>query len=38
MTPHLAGASRESAQLAAELAAADIARYLAGEPLRYALN
>lgn len=38
VTPHLAGASRESAQLAAELAAADIARYLAGEPLRYALN
>lgn len=38
VTPHLAGASRESAQLAAELGAADIARYLAGEPLRYALN
>lgn len=38
VTPHLAGASQESAQLAAELGAADIARYLAGEPLRNALN
>lgn len=38
VTPHLAGASRESAQLAAELGAADIARWLAGEPLRHALN
>ncbi|MFT4216023.1 MAG: 2-hydroxyacid dehydrogenase [Micropruina sp.] len=38
LTPHLAGASRESAQLAAELGAADIARWLAGEPLKYALT
>lgn len=38
VTPHLAGASRESAHLAAELGAADIARWLAGEPLRHALN
>ncbi len=38
VTPHLAGASRESAQLAAELGAADIARWLAGEPLVHALN
>ena len=38
VTPHLAGASRQSAHLAAELGAADIARYLAGQPLRYALN
>ena len=38
VTPHLAGASRESAQLAAELGAADIARWLAGEPLAHALN
>lgn len=38
VTPHLAGASRESAQLAAELGAADIARWIAGEPLRHPLN
>lgn len=38
VTPHLAGASRESAHLAAELGAADIARYLRGEPLVNALN
>jgi len=38
VTPHLAGASRQSAQLAAELGAADIARYVAGEPLQHALN
>ncbi len=38
VTPHLAGASRQSAHLAAELGAADIARYLAGQPLRFALN
>ena len=38
ITPHLAGASRESAQLAAELGAADIARWLAGEPLKYVLT
>ncbi len=38
ITPHLAGAGRDSAQLAAELCAADIARFLAGQPLRFALN
>ena len=38
VTPHLAGASRQSAQLAAKLGAADIARYVAGEPLKHALN
>ena len=38
VTPHLAGASRQSAQLAAEKGAADIARFLRGEPLQYALN
>ena len=38
VTPHLAGASRQSAQLAAELGAADIARFLAGEPLVNPLN
>ena len=38
ITPHLAGASKESAQLAAELGAADIGRYLRGEPLGNALN
>lgn len=38
VTPHLAGASKQSAQLAAELGAADIARFLAGEPLLHRLN
>lgn len=37
-TPHLAGASKETAANAAEIVAADAARYLRGEPLRYLAN
>lgn len=33
MTPHLAGASKETAQRAATLVAAEVGRYLKGEPL-----
>lgn len=35
MTPHLAGASRGAAELAAELGARDIARFFAGEALEH---
>lgn len=35
MTPHLAGASKQTAQNAADLMAAEVRRYLNGEPLRY---
>ncbi|MEW9551423.1 2-hydroxyacid dehydrogenase [Nonomuraea sp. NPDC050783] len=33
MTPHLAGASKETARRAAAIVAADVARYVRGEPL-----
>ncbi|GAA3676575.1 2-hydroxyacid dehydrogenase [Nonomuraea antimicrobica] len=36
MTPHLAGASKETAQKAASIVAADVARYVRGEPLAHA--
>ncbi|WP_211266932.1 2-hydroxyacid dehydrogenase [Nonomuraea candida] len=35
MTPHLAGASKETAMKAAEIVAADVARYVRGEPLAH---
>ncbi|NUR91134.1 MAG: 2-hydroxyacid dehydrogenase [Nonomuraea sp.] len=35
MTPHLAGASKETAHKAAEIVAADVARYVRGEPLAH---
>ena len=38
MTPHLAGASRETAQKAAAIVAADVGRYLRGEPLAHCAN
>jgi D-3-phosphoglycerate dehydrogenase len=38
MTPHIAGASRPTAANAAGIPAGEAARYLRGEPLRYALN
>ncbi|MEU6857567.1 2-hydroxyacid dehydrogenase [Glycomyces sp. NPDC046736] len=38
MTPHLAGASRETAHNAAAITAAEVARFLAGEPLLHRQN
>ncbi|MGH3412434.1 MAG: 2-hydroxyacid dehydrogenase [Marmoricola sp.] len=38
MTPHLAGASRETAHNAGSIAAAEVARYLEGAPLQHCLN
>jgi D-3-phosphoglycerate dehydrogenase len=38
MTPHLAGASRETAQKAAAIVAADVGRYLRGEELAHCAN
>ncbi|MET8985073.1 2-hydroxyacid dehydrogenase [Nonomuraea wenchangensis] len=38
MTPHLAGASKETAAKAAAIVAADVARYVRGEPLRHVAN
>ncbi|OHV43451.1 2-hydroxyacid dehydrogenase [Pseudofrankia sp. BMG5.36] len=38
MTPHLAGASRETASNAADIIAADVARYLGDEPLLHCAN
>lgn len=38
MTPHLAGASRETAHNAAAITAAETARFLAGEPLLHRQN
>jgi len=38
MTPHLAGASRQTAANAARIVAADAARYLRGEPLLHRAN
>ena len=35
MTPHLAGASKETAANAAAIVAADVGRYLRGEPLAH---
>jgi D-3-phosphoglycerate dehydrogenase len=35
MTPHLAGASKETAVKAAAIVAADVARYVRGEPLAH---
>lgn len=38
LSPHLAGASRETAERAAVIAAAEVGRYLRGEPLRFVAN
>ncbi|MFG1700424.1 2-hydroxyacid dehydrogenase [Nonomuraea sp. NPDC049309] len=38
MTPHLAGASKETAKKAAEIVAADVARYVRGEPIAHLAN
>jgi D-3-phosphoglycerate dehydrogenase len=38
MTPHLAGASKETAVKAARIIAADVARYIRGEPLAHLAN
>jgi D-3-phosphoglycerate dehydrogenase len=38
MTPHIAGASRETAQKAARIVAAEVGRYVRGEPLAYCTN
>jgi D-3-phosphoglycerate dehydrogenase / 2-oxoglutarate reductase len=38
MTPHIAGCSRQTAEKAARIAAAEIGRYLRGEPLAHCLN
>jgi D-3-phosphoglycerate dehydrogenase len=38
LTPHLAGASKETAANAARIAAGEVGRYLRGEPLRYCAN
>ncbi|TDD44796.1 hydroxyacid dehydrogenase [Nonomuraea terrae] len=38
MTPHLAGASKETAMKAASIVAADVARYVRGEPLSHLAN
>ncbi|MEV0144344.1 MULTISPECIES: 2-hydroxyacid dehydrogenase [unclassified Nonomuraea] len=38
MTPHLAGASKETAVKAARIVAADVARYVRGEPLAHCAN
>lgn len=38
LTPHLGGASKQAAELAADIGAADIARFLAGVPVLHALN
>ncbi|PZG19719.1 hydroxyacid dehydrogenase [Nonomuraea aridisoli] len=38
MTPHLAGASKETAMKAASIVAADVARYVRGEPLAHLAN
>ncbi|RJL30125.1 NAD(P)-dependent oxidoreductase [Bailinhaonella thermotolerans] len=35
LTPHIAGASRETAEKAARIAAAEVARHLTGAPLRH---
>ena len=38
MTPHIAGGSRQAAEKAAAIAAEEVRRFLAGEPLRYCAN
>ncbi len=38
MTPHIAGASKQTAEKAAKIAAEEVRRYLAGEPLRNCTN
>ncbi|MBF8186592.1 2-hydroxyacid dehydrogenase [Nonomuraea sp. K274] len=38
MTPHLAGASKETAMKAASIVAGDVARYVRGEPLAHCAN
>lgn len=38
LSPHLAGASRETAERAAVIAAGEVGRYLRGEPLRHVAN
>jgi D-3-phosphoglycerate dehydrogenase / 2-oxoglutarate reductase len=38
LSPHLAGASRETAERAAAIAAAEVGRYLRGEPLHFVAN
>lgn len=38
MTPHIAGGSRQAAEKAAAIAAEEVRRFLAGEPLRYRAN
>ncbi|KUL48448.1 hydroxyacid dehydrogenase [Streptomyces sp. NRRL F-4489] len=38
LTPHIAGGSRQVAHKAAALAAAEVGRYLRGEPLRHRVN
>ncbi|GAA3553137.1 2-hydroxyacid dehydrogenase [Nonomuraea rosea] len=38
MTPHLAGASKQTAMKAASIVAADVARYVRGEPLAHCAN
>jgi D-3-phosphoglycerate dehydrogenase len=38
MTPHLAGASKQTAERAADIAAAEVARYLRGEPPAHCAN
>ncbi len=35
VTPHIAGASQDVARRAAAVVAADLARYVRGEPLRH---
>lgn len=38
LSPHLAGASRETAERAAVIAAEEVGRYVRGEPLRFVAN
>jgi D-3-phosphoglycerate dehydrogenase len=38
LSPHLAGASRETAERAALIAAAEVGRYVRGEPLSFVAN
>lgn len=38
LSPHIAGASRETAERAAAIAADEVARWLEGEPLRFVAN
>lgn len=38
LSPHIAGASRETAERAANVAAAEVARYIRGEPPRWVVN